>query len=113
MYLVDIYYTLLYDDCMTRVIEPSVGTVLVKLAVSEHGDIPVPEKNHDSITNGTILAVHPDDKEKYGDLVGRTGYWRLYKDDLRIDARVGAEKLCLIEIKDILGSSYEDTSSRD
>jgi len=85
-------------------IEPMAGTVLVKLATSEFGDIPVPEKQHDSMTWGQVLLVNKFDHEIYGFLEGRMAYWRKYKDDARIP---GKDKLVFIEIKDILGTSYE------
>lgn len=87
------------------------GVILAKLSTSEYGDIPVPEKDYDSITWGTVLAVHPEDETQYGYLLGRQAHWRKYKDDARI---AGEKTLVLIEIKDILGSSYDertDTSS--
>jgi len=85
-------------------IEPMAGTVLAKLSTSEFGDIPVPEKQHDSMTWGKVLAVNGYDLEIYGYLEGRVAYWRKYKDDARIP---GEDRLVFIEIKDILGTSYE------
>lgn len=78
------------------------GTVLCR-AESEFDNIPVPEKDYDSMTWGTILAVNKNDEADYGFLVGRQAHWRKFKDD----CRVGKNDV-LIEIKDILGSSYEE-----
>lgn len=90
-------------------IEPMPGTVLVELAVSDYGDIPLEQKAYDSVTMGKILGVHPDDKEKWGYLVGRTGFWSKFKDDSRV---LGVDKkLSLIEIKDIKGTAYEHTNT--
>lgn len=97
---------LVYDKIplMTRTIQPEPGNVVVKLPVSEYGDIPVPEKQHDSLTWGTVVAISEADKDK-AYLMGRTAYWRKYKDDARL-----GDNLCLIEIKDIMGSSFENTT---
>lgn len=89
------------------------GTALVSLGASNFGDVPVPEKSHDTITWGTIIKLNKEDEKQYGYLLNREGYWRAYKDDAKIDPHVGQKKLCLIDIKDILGSSYEDTTSTD
>lgn len=95
---------------MTRIIEPEKGVVLVKLGVSEYGDIPVPPKDHDSLTWGEVVSINKEDRDDYSYLLGRRAHWRKYKDDLRIDAKVGDSILCLIEIKDILGTSYDTDS---
>lgn len=80
------------------------GTVLAKLSASEYGDIPVPEKDYDSITWGTVVELNKDDAD-YDYLLGRQIYYRRFKDD----ARIAFDKtLVLIEIKDILGSSYDE-----
>ena len=84
-------------------IYPEPGVVLVQLAVSKYGDIPVVDKPHNSVTFGTVVQVNETDKDKQY-LKGRTAYWREYKDDARVD---DAERLCLIEIKDILGTSED------
>jgi hypothetical protein len=84
---------------------PQPGVALVKLPVSDYGAIPVPERSHDSLTWGTVISLHEDDK-KYEYLIGRTAYWRKYKDDARVK---GDDKLVFIEINDILGSSYDDS----
>lgn len=91
---------------MTRVIEPEQGRVLVKLAVSEYGAIPVPEKTYDSVTSGLIISINPKDSD-YSYLLGRKGYWRLYKDELRVGTLPTGEKLALILISDIDGTSQE------
>lgn len=91
---------------MQRVITPEQGRVLVKLDTSEYGEVPVPEKTYDSVTSGTILAINENDVD-YQYLVGRKGYWRLYKDDLRVAKLPTGEKLALILIKDIDGTSEE------
>lgn len=88
-------------------IEPMPGTVLVQLAESEYGNIPVPVKSHDSLTWGQVVSVNEDDVIACGFLRGRVAYWRKYKDD----ARIPNTKLALIEIKDILGSSYDSDST--
>lgn len=93
---------------MTRVIEPTQGRVLVKLGVSEYGNVPVPPKDYDSITYGVILKVHPNDEKEYGFLIGRTGHWKKFMDDLRIEGLVGEEKLALIPIDKIDGTSYDE-----
>lgn len=87
--------------------EPFKGVVLVEL-LGEFGNIPTVVKEHTTLTSGTIIAVNKADEEEYGFLVGRTAYWRKYKDDARI-----GKNGCFIDIKDILGSSYEDTSGTD
>lgn len=92
---------------MQRVIEPEEGRVLVRLDTSEYGAIPVPEKTYDSVTSGVILSVNEKDKEKYDYLVGRKGYWKLYRDDLRVAVLPTGEKLALILINDIDGTSKE------
>lgn len=92
---------------MSIIIEPEPGNVLVQLPESEHGDLPVVKKEHDSLTWGTVIFVNVTDSEHYGYLLGRVAHWRKYKDD----ARLGGN-LALIEIRDILGTSY-DTSSTD
>lgn len=88
------------------IIEPNEGVVLVELPTSEWGNIPVPEKPHDSLTGGMIIAINPADSEKFGHWNGRMAHWRKYKDDARIK-----KNLALIEIKDILGTSYESTET--
>ena len=90
------------------IIEPTKGTVLVELGTSEWGDIPVPEKAHDSLTWGKVVAVNESETKEYGWMVGRNAHWRKYKDDARVD-----RTSCFIEIKDILGTSYENTASTD
>lgn len=87
-------------------IEPQTGRVLVELATSNYGDIPMPEKSYDSITSGKIITVNTEDIVAgfQVDWVGRTGYWRLYKDDCRVEGPNG-EKLALIEVNDVMGLS--------
>jgi hypothetical protein len=92
---------------MTRVIVPVKGRILVQLGASEWGDIPVPEKTFDSVTNGVVIKVHPDDEKEYGDWVGEQAYWKLYKDDLRVATLPDGGKLAIILISDIDGTSYE------
>lgn len=91
---------------MTITIKPVEGVVVVKLPVSEFGDIPVAEKAHDSVTYGKVVAVNPVDSEAQ-QFMGTTVHFRKYKDD----ARIG--ELCLIEIKDILGSSVETATDNN
>lgn len=82
-----------------KIIEPSPQVILVKLDV---GTIPGPEKLHNTYTSGLVVAVNDQDKESLGYLVGRIAYWRGFKDDCRLP-----DKMALIDLKDILGSSYE------
>lgn len=84
------------------------GIVLAELALSEFGDVPVPEKDHDSITWGTVVAINREDEEEYKYLLGRKAHWRRYMDDCRIPEN---KQLVLIEIDKILGTSYEEDSS--
>lgn len=93
---------------MTRVIEPAKGRVLVKLGASNYGDIPVPPKDYDSITYGLIVRVNEQDKEEYGAWVNKIGYWRQFKDDMRVEVSEGGESLALVDINDIMGTSYEE-----
>lgn len=88
-------------------IEPADGVVLVKLSTSEFGDIPVPEKAHDSMTHGIIVAVSRDNSILQ-EHIGKLAFWRKFKDDARIP---GKEKLVLIEVKDILGYGTDSSSS--
>jgi hypothetical protein len=80
--------------------EPQVDTVLVKLAV---GDIPAPEKQHDTYTSGKIVAVNKLEFEEWQSRIGQTAHWIGYKDDCRLP-----NKMAFIQMKDILGFSYED-----
>jgi hypothetical protein len=93
---------------MTRVIEPAKGRVLVKLGASLYGDIPVPPKDYDSSTYGLIIKVNPEDEKEYGKWVGRIGYWKLYKDDLKISDELGGDKIAVIPISDVDSTSYEE-----
>ena len=93
---------------MTRVIEPTKGRVLVKLGVSEYGDIPVPPKDYDSITWGLIIKLNSEDEKQYSSWVGKYGHWKKYMDDLRIGEMAGKETLALIEISKIDGISWEE-----
>lgn len=81
--------------------------MLVRLETSEYGAIPVPEKTYDSVTSGIILSVNSNEESEYGYLIGRKGYWKLYKDDLRVGTLPSGEKLALIQINDIEGTSEE------
>lgn len=96
---------------MMIMIEPQTGVVLVELATSNYGDIPMPEKSYDSITSGKIIAL-PEHNVTMQFKIGDIGYWRLYKDDCRVEGPKG-EKLALIEVKDILGvsSASKDTTA--
>ncbi len=87
-------------------IEPMPGVILVELPASEFGDVPTIAKSHDSMTYGKVLAMHELDKEEQY-LLGRVAYWRKYKDD----ARIPHTQYALIEISDILGSSYDTESA--
>jgi len=93
---------------MTRVIEPAKGRVLVKLGASAYGEIPVPPKDYDSITYGLIVKVSEEDEKEYGNWVKKIGYWRKYKDDMRVEVIEGGDSLALIDIIDIMGTSYEE-----
>jgi len=86
-------------------IKPALGIVLVELPNSNYGSVPFPEKSYDSVTYGTIVAVHPDDDQS---LLGKTEYHRLFKDDCRVKGDNG-EKQALIEIADIMGTSDANT----
>ena len=90
---------------MQRVIEPAKGRVLVKLGASDYGDIPVPPKDFDSSSYGVIVKVNPEDEHDYGHWVGRVGYWKKFKDDLRLPEE---DKLVLMPINDVDGTSYEE-----
>lgn len=81
-----------------NVIEPAVGTVLVRLS---KGSIPTPEKSYDSVTNGEIIAVNPSD-EQNAYLIGRTGYWAQFKDEVRV-----GDNMAFILVTDIRGTTYE------
>jgi hypothetical protein len=91
------------------IIEPSDGVVLVELAASNYGDFQLPEKSYDSISYGVIVAISPV-PGLAKDWIGRTAYWRMYKDDCRLTDD-NDRKLALIEIKDILGTSYASNDS--
>lgn len=91
---------------MSTIIEPADGVVLAKLSTSEFGDIPIPEKAHDSMTYGVIVKVPKGAGME--NRIGQTAFWRKYKDDARIP---GKDKLVLIEQKDILGYAHSDTDS--
>lgn len=94
-----------YFGSIRVMIEPRTGAVLVELAASNYGAIPLPEKSYDSITSGKIIAVSDEVSiPPLKEMIGKTGYWRLYKDDCRVEGPNG-EKQALIEIKDILGLS--------
>lgn len=93
---------------MTRVIEPTKGRVLVKLGASNYGDIPVPPKDYDSITYGLIIKVNELDKEQCGEWLNKIGYWRQYKDDMKVEVTEGGESLALIDINDVMGISHEE-----
>ena len=90
--------------------EPEPGIALVKL-IPKYSGIKAPEKSYDSIMEGEIIKVGYDAKEYGVDkepklvstkayLVGRIGYWRQFKDDLRL-----TDDYAFIEIRDILGTS--------
>jgi hypothetical protein len=96
---------------MTRVIEPEKGRVLVKLGVSKYGNVPVPEKTYDTVNEGEIIAVNEIDRESWGYLVGRTGHFKDYMDDLRVATLPTGKKLALIRIDNIEGTSYDDKSN--
>lgn len=85
-------------------IEPAEGVVLVEL-IKEFGDIPTPEKSHDSLTSGKIVSVNKAD-EDYNSRIGQIAHWRKYVDDARLPGN-----LCFIDIKDIKGFSYAPDSS--
>jgi hypothetical protein len=88
-------------------IEPTKGSVLVSLPPSDYGDVVLTEKAYDSVTNGEILSVAKEDEEKIGHWVGRIGYWHKFRDDARITGTADTRKMALVEVKDILGTSYE------
>jgi co-chaperonin GroES (HSP10) len=89
------------------ILEPESGSVLVELGISEFGNIPVPEKQHDSMTWGKVIAVNEMDTDKEY-LIGRIAFWRKYKDDARVpDAIAEGKRYVWIQIEDILGTAYE------
>lgn len=88
-------------------IEPEVGILLIQLASSKYGAISTDKKNYkDEPTFGKVIAVNPDD-ETNKRFMGRTVYYRQFKDD----CRTGDDKLALIEVKDVMGSSDASTLS--
>jgi hypothetical protein len=87
---------------LLTMIQPEVGTALVELSKSS---IPTPEKSYDSVMSGRIIALHPEDMKLKSYLLHRIGYWRQFKDDLRV-----SNNQALIEIKDILGSSPDEST---
>lgn len=103
--------TSFFSIMLLMIIRPREGVVLVKLAASNYGDIPMPEKSYDSITNGVIVATNPKDTESDFQ-VGDSGFWRLYKDDCRVTGD-NDEKLALINITDILGTADGTTNTKD
>ncbi|MDE1829390.1 MAG: hypothetical protein KGI25_03605 [Thaumarchaeota archaeon] len=96
-----------------KILEPMQGSVLVELGISEFGDIPVPTKDHDSMTWGRVIAVNEEDKD-FEFLIDRIAFWRKYKDDARVpDTIAEGKRYVWIEIKDILGTANEITTSTD
>ena len=93
---------------MTRVIEPTEGRILVQLNASKYGDVPVPEKTYDTVNEGVVIAINPNDKEWYSWMVGRTAHFRDYKDELRVATTADGKKLAIILISDVDGTSYEE-----
>ncbi len=87
-----------------KITEPSAGAILVRL---DSGAIPAPEKQHDTVTSGQVIAINPSDANVYAVWVGRDAHWRGYKDDCRLP-----NKLALIEIKDVLGTTYDDDTAQ-
>lgn len=85
------------------VIEPQPEVLLIELAASNHGDLPIGEQ-YNEITQGVVIKINPEDKEFHGKLLNRTVYFRQFKGDCQIFH--DKKKLALIELKDILGSSY-------
>lgn len=79
---------------MSSAIKPEQGIVVVEFPMV----LPTVVKDHDSLTYGKVIAVNEKDVDK-AYLLGKTAYWRKYKDDARID-----NDHALIEIKDIMGS---------
>lgn len=93
---------------MTRVIEPTRGRILVKLGVSNFGDIPVPPKDYDSIIEGVILKVNPEDEKKYGHWVNQVGYWRKFMDDMRVATLSDGSQLAIVDIDKVMGIAHEE-----
>lgn len=85
--------------------EPFLGVVLAEIPLSDSGTATV-EKSYTSLSWAVVIKLHPDDVEKYGYLLNRRIHFRLYKDDCRV--KNNNKREALIEIKDILGSSYEE-----
>ena len=90
-------------------IKPFPGVVLVELDASNYGNIPMPEKSYDSITEGTVIAVAEKDEEEWGYLVGHKVHYPKFKDDCPVKNPEN-RKLNLIPLKDIYGSSYTETT---
>ncbi len=96
---------------MTRVIEPTKGRILVKLDASKYGNVPVPEKTYDTVNSGEVVKIHPDDLKEYQDWIGKAVFFRDYMDDLRVAVLADGEKLALIKIDNVEGTSYNDKSN--
>jgi len=75
---------------------PEPGIALVKL-IPKYSGIKAPEKTYDSIMEGTIIKINKDDESK-SYMIGKIGYWRQFKDDLRL-----TDGFAFIELKDIFG----------
>lgn len=92
---------------MSIIHEPEPGNALVSLA-PVFGSIPTTPKSYDSILKGVIVAVHPDDHKDY--LIGRTGHWARFKDDVRFE-----DNYAFVPLQDILGTSFnnEGTNATD
>lgn len=88
-------------------LEPEPGVVLVKLNTSEYGAIPIPDRPHDTQTNGVVNKLNKLDAHK-NYLIGRTVYFQKYQDDARV---FGGDKFAFIKITDLLGSSYDTDAS--
>lgn len=82
-------------------IEPEAGVVLVTFPQA----LPTIIKDHDSLTHALVIKINKEDSAKEY-LLGRTIYFRRYKDDARI-----SNTHALIDITDIMGTSYENTDS--
>lgn len=86
---------------MTERYVPEPGIALVKLIPPT---IKVPSKKYDTITEGTVVAINKENRDK-NYLIGRVGHWREYKDDLRLGAK---DTYAFIELGDIFGTDYKE-----
>lgn len=75
---------------------PEPGNAIVKVPTSEYGDVPVNMTTFHSVTYGEIVLLHPDDMKEKSYMVGTTGHWHKYQDDISLDGGYA-----VVELKDI------------